>query len=130
MEAPIRSQLTFGAILLAALVIAAGIIQMIILRPVPTGPRNGLYAVFLTNNQVYFGRIDKETNEKVWLKSIYYIQPPKTGEKAEDISLLKLGNELHGPEDMMEINREHVLFVEKLKEDGKVAKAIQSYQQK
>jgi hypothetical protein len=130
METPIRSQLTFGAILLAALVIAAAIIQTIILRPVASDGRAGIYAVFLSNNQVYFGKIDKESEAKMWLKNIYYIQQPKPGEKADDISLLKLGNELHGPEDMMEINRSQILFIEKLKEDGKVAKAIQSYQQK
>lgn len=131
MEAPLRSQLTFGAILVAAFVVSAAIIQGIILRaPASSGARNGLYAVFLTNSQVYFGRIDKESSDKLWLKNIYYIQPAKEGEKAEDISLLKLGNELHGPEDMMEINRAQVMFVEKLKDDGKVSKAIQAYQQK
>lgn len=131
METPIRSQLTFGAILVAALVISAALIQGIILHTSSTtGARTGLYAVFLTNNQVYFGRIDKESSEKLWLKNIYYIQPAKEGDKADDISLLKLGNELHGPEDMMEINRGQVMFVEKLKDDGKVAKAIQAYQQK
>jgi len=44
--------------------------------------------------------------------------------------LLKLGNEVHGPEDQMEINREHVVFIEKLKTDGKVAKAIAAYKEK
>ncbi len=46
-----------------------------------------------------------------------------------DVSLLKLGNELHGPEDWMEINPAHILFIEELKPDGKVAKAIDAYKQ-
>lgn len=90
--------------------------------------RDGIYAVFLTNNQVYFGHIARDGRKTLLLTNIYYIQPKDQNQpEATDISLLKLGNEVHGPEDQMEINREHVLFVEKLKPDGRVAKAIASY---
>ena len=99
-----------------------------------TSIRNGLYAVFLSNNQVYFGNIFDEDDSKVVLRNIYYIQmkgEAKDGFAGQsDVSLLKLGNELHGPEDWMEINREHVLFIEQLKSDGKVAKAIDAYKVK
>ncbi len=44
-----------------------------------------------------------------------------------DLTLIKLGNELHGPIDMMEINRDHLLFTEKLKDDSKVVQAITDY---
>lgn len=92
------------------------------------GRRDGLYAVFLTNNQVYFGTINREDRSKVLLTNIYYIQmKDQNAASASDISLMKLGNELHGPEDQMEINRDHVLFIEKLKPDGRVAKAIADY---
>ena len=46
---------------------------------------------------------------------------------ANDISLVKLGCELHGPTDEMLINREQVIFWENLKEDGQVAKAVAEY---
>jgi hypothetical protein len=92
--------------------------------------RSGVYAIFLTNNQVYFGHIDAESGKTLVLKQIYYIQPVKSGDQPNDISLLKLGNELHGPEDMMEINRDQILFIEKLRPDGKVAKAIDAYSAK
>ena len=36
--------------------------------------------------------------------------------------------ELHGPEDRMYINREHVLFIEDLQPDSKVVQAIEAYQ--
>lgn len=97
--------------------------------------RSGLHAVFLSNGQVYFGNIGKEDNRTLVLNNIFYIQP-KGGTITEgltaqsDISLLKLGNELHGPEDWMEINREHILLIEKLKDDGKVGKAIRAYKEK
>jgi hypothetical protein len=88
--------------------------------------------VFLTNRQVYFGNIAKEDDQRLRLQGIYYIQTKSgtTTDQQSDVSLLKLGNELHGPEDWMEINRNSILFIEKLRTDGKVAKAIGAYQQK
>jgi hypothetical protein len=40
--------------------------------------------------------------------------------------LTKLGGEIHGPEDLMVINRSQILFVENLKPSGEVSKAISS----
>ncbi len=41
--------------------------------------------------------------------------------------LIKLGEEVHGPEDAMIINRDQVLFYENLKPGGKVSQLIQNY---
>lgn len=99
---------------------------------------NKLQAVFLNGGQVYFGNI-KELNDKyVQMNNIYYlrvnqtVQPNQTsasGQQAtqNDISLVKLGCELHGPTDEMQINREQVIFWENLKDDGQVAKAVADY---
>lgn len=120
-----------GTLLLGVIV---GVTGSDVIRPDAgdvVGPREGLYAVFLDNGQVYFGNISKQSNETVWLSGIYYLQKGETDpSKTADAALLKLGNELHGPEDWMEINREHVLFIEKLKGDGKVSQAIDAYRQK
>jgi len=93
-------------------------------------------AVFLSNGQVYFGQTLKEGSEIVILKDIYYLQVTRALQPAEgdaqqqsELSLVKLGNELHGPEDQMRINRDHILFIEDLKEDGKVVRAIQRYKE-
>jgi hypothetical protein len=43
---------------------------------------------------------------------------------------VKLGNELHGPEDEMTIEKAQVLYWENLKPSGKVSEAISSYQSK
>ncbi len=93
----------------------------------------GRQAVFLTNGQVYFGVVQAKSDQEVILTDIYYLQSDRgvnTGanlETQQDIKLIKLGNELHGPEDYMELNRDHVLFIENLKEDSKVVKAIQNF---
>jgi hypothetical protein len=47
--------------------------------------------------------------------------------QAADSVLVKLGSEVHGPADFMDINAEHVLFVEDLSSESKVAKAIADY---
>ncbi len=100
--------------------------------PVSFG-RGGISAVFLANGQVYFGRVASETERSVTLTEIYYLKLAKPVLTQEDLqsqadaSLVKLGNELHGPEDRMEIMRGQILFMERLKADGKVAKAIEQY---
>lgn len=94
--------------------------------------QEGLYAVFLTNGQVYFGEIDGTSVNTIVLKNIYYLQSDRQAQAADlnkqsDVKLIKLGKELHGPEDQMLINRENVLFVERLRDDSKVVKAIGEY---
>ena len=92
-------------------------------------------AVFLTNGQVYFGKLTKVDSSYVEITDIYYLQvqqtvQPKDATAAannQQVSLAKLGGELHGPEDVMFISRQQVLFWENLKNDGKVAKAISDY---
>lgn len=92
-------------------------------------------AVFLNGGQVYFGRVKDLNSRFVILDSIYYLrvnQQQSEGQDQnqqanQDVSLAKLGCELHGPQDQMIINREQVTFWENLKDDGQVAKAIAEF---
>lgn len=98
-------------------------------------------AVFLDNGQVYFGRLSNTNQKYVQLTDIYYlqvnqpVQPDQVEPGAEDtaqqqqaqISLAKLGNELHGPEDQMFIHRDKIVFWENLKADGQVTTAITDF---
>lgn len=95
-----------------------------------------LQAVFLNGGQVYFGDIETLNEEYIRMSGIYYlrvnqqVQPGQNNQNAEqDISLVKLGCELHGPEDQMVINREQVIFWENLKSDGQVARAVAQYRE-
>lgn len=98
--------------------------------------KSGQYqALFLTNGQVYFGKLSNVDDKYVTLTDIYYLQVQQNVQPADNknqpqVSLAKLGSELHGPEDRMEVNRDQVLFWENLKTDGKVVKAIQENQKK
>lgn len=91
---------------------------------------NKYQAVFLTNNQVYFGKLSKSGSKYPVLRDIYYLrvtQALQPSNPAQQINLVKLGGELHGPEDEMRINREQILFVEDLKADSQVVTAINDY---
>lgn len=94
---------------------------------------NSYQALFMDNNQVYFGKITTMDSKNVILEDIYYLQVQQVQPKPEEesqgkLTLVKLGNEIHGPEDKMVINPEHVMFWENLNEDGKVVQAIKKYQ--
>ncbi len=89
-------------------------------------------AVFLAGGQVYFGKITDFNARFIKIEDIYYLRvqqqvQPGSEEPVQDISLAKLGNELHGPEDIMVVNRDQVIFWENLKDDGQVVKAISEY---
>src|SRR6185436_1501608 len=86
----------------------------------------GYQAVFLDDGQVYFGKL---SGGRGWLalSDIYYLQGTeplqqtesgKTINSAQNIQLIKLGNELHGPADTMYIKGDKVLFWENMKEDS------------
>lgn len=95
-----------------------------------------LQAVFLNGGQVYFGNIKDLNGKFLSMSNIYYlrvnqqVQPNQSSSSSNsnDISLVKLGCELHGPTDSMVINRDQIIFWENLKDDGQVAKAVAEYQ--
>jgi hypothetical protein len=94
--------------------------------------KNRLQAVFLNNGQVYFGNISSLNDQYMKLNNIYYLrvnQQVQPGEQANqnDVSLAKLGCELHGPQDQMVINRDQITFWENLKDDGQVTKAVKEF---
>jgi len=95
-------------------------------------------AVFLVNNQVYFGKLANQNGQFPVLTDIYYLQvnqpiQPVQGAAAAaaaanpEINLVKLGGELHGPTDMMRINRDQILLVENLRSDSNLVSAIENY---
>jgi len=94
-------------------------------------------AVFLDSQdgQVYFGKMGVYNRDMYILTDIYYvrvenpIQPQGTEAQQPNISLAKLGSELHGPQDVMYISRDKVLYWENLKDDGQVVTAINNFKE-
>lgn len=87
-------------------------------------------AVFLTNGQVYFGKMRSESKSEIVLENVYYLQAnangttPSNQTLGSSFQLVKLGNELHGPTDELFINRNQVVFYEYLRDDSKVVESI------
>jgi hypothetical protein len=102
---------------------------------------SGYDAVFLTNGQVYFGKLSDVSDQYMTLKDIYYLQlvpsdlqgqqqQAANSNQQGQLALRKLGKsgELHGPVDVMRINRDQVLYYQEITEEGAVMKAIRQYQ--
>jgi hypothetical protein len=97
---------------------------------------NQYQAVFLNNGQVYFGKVKNLNDHYFNLTNIFYLstqqaQPATAGKAASSnkFSLVKLGCELHGPEDQMLINSGQVTFWENLRNNGQVVQAITKWYQ-
>ncbi|MDN5819226.1 MAG: hypothetical protein L0H36_00765 [bacterium] len=104
-----------------------------------TGSSNSLIdtskyqAVFSTNGQVYFGSLKDTTSDYMKLSNAYYLQSQTaTGNDdsiaQNDSKLIKLGNEIYGPEDVMMVSKQQILYFENLKPDSKVSKLIDQYE--
>lgn len=99
--------------------------------------KDELQAVFVNVNgtnggQVYFGHVEDLNAQYIRLTKVFYIQNQQSGSSSSSsaYNLVKLGCELHGPEDEMVINRQQVFFWENLKNDSQVAqKAAEFYKQ-
>lgn len=119
---------------------------------------NAYQAVFLSNGQVYFGKVETSNPDYLTLSSVYYLvaESPLQGATSSEVvieeeevliegeeeeveepveedsavldkpryTLIRLGSELHAPENKMMINQQHVLFVENLQEDSGLAQKI------
>ena len=96
------------------------------------GEKGEYSAVFLTNGQVYFGKMVDNSDDEIVLNNVYYLQA-NNGEASGQgtaalgqttFNLVKLGNELHGPTDELFVNKAQVMFYEYLREDSKVVESI------
>jgi hypothetical protein len=92
---------------------------------------NSYQLVQIAGTQSYIGHLKFSGHGKdAVLSDVYYVQqtPAATDTKnaATDpgFALRKLGGEIHGPEDIMHLNWQNVLFWENLKADSKVVQGI------
>lgn len=111
-------------------VIVIVVVWFAVVMVAPSPDKNKYQAVFLTNGQVYFGHLEKAGGGYVRLSDIYYlqVQGPDLQQQSQstspNINLIKLGEELHGPEDAMFIPNDRILFWENLRDDSRVVQVI------
>jgi hypothetical protein len=80
-----------------------------------------------TGGQVYFGHIKDITGSYIDLQNVFYIQNQNGSSSNNSYTLVKLGCELHGPDDEMVINNSQVYFWENLKPSGQVSQKIADF---
>lgn len=100
------------------------------------GPRLSYKAVFLTNGQVYFGKVQKTEAQTITLTDVFYLKTkeidpkdPKQATAAAQLELVKPGAEIYGPKDTLIVNRRQILVIQDLKEDSPVVRGIARYYQ-
>jgi len=117
--------LIIGIIVLLAIIVF--LVMTIFISPVKG---NAWYGIFLTNGRTYFGHIAKQNSQTVVLKDVYYLQvqqvaPIEEGiEPQPQITVVSIESEIHTPENEMQINREHILYVQKLSQDSQIVSTI------
>jgi len=131
---PSRKQFIVVIGLLVALAVAWGALSWFRIVGPLAGVKSDRYqAVFLTNDQVYFGKVIAMTDGTITLRDVYYLKQKgdadaaKTDQTADQqVQLAKLGasGEVHNPDNEMRINRTQVLFWENMKDDSQVVKTI------
>lgn len=127
-----------GLIFSVVLVYAAIVMTIGVFGPHKSLPRDlssTWQAVFLSDGQVYFGHLEDENAGFAKLTSVYYLKYGSSLQQAnsglaqasssQNLNLVKLGGEVHGPEDLMYIDKDKILFIEILKNTSVVVQAIQ-----
>ena len=87
-------------------------------------------AVLLDSGQLYYGKLSNAGSNFPELTDVYYIQSSVNQEtKAVTNVLIRRGNEWHGP-DRMFLNERHVVLIEPVGTNSKVAQLIEADKQK
>jgi hypothetical protein len=111
----------------AAPAIDSGKFQVVVLRDALNTPN-------------YFGKLSVVNSDYFRLTNVFYLKKKSDGssassqavesQAASDFELIKMGDEIHGPEDEIIIPRDQVLYFENLKPGGTVSKTITEFQKK
>lgn len=100
----------------------------------------GWYAVKLVNGEIFYGQIADLGADPVTIANVYYNydyekdkpaaseDKNKTAVETGNLRLVKRGKETHGPDGSLKVVRAQVLYMEALKSDSKVLKAILEYE--
>lgn len=88
---------------------------------------NTYQAVFLSNSQIFFGKLTAAGGNYYELRHVFFLQStPATKGQPGSQRLIPLTKEIHNPEDLMVISRSQVVYIENLNPAGRAAKLIKS----
>jgi hypothetical protein len=87
-------------------------------------------AVFLDNNQVYFGKfLNIPFTDSITLRNVYYIKAEASASTtmpggSTGTVISPLSDMVHAPENTMTISRNHILFFENLQRESALVKSL------
>ena len=87
--------------------------------------KNPYYAVYLRTGDMYFGKISRFP--KFTLSDVWLLQR-SIDEKQGGFEMMKFSNTIFGPLDKMEINKENIVWISKLRDNSEVVTFIQQNQ--
>lgn len=88
---------------------------------------SAFWAVYLDSGQVFYGKKDKSDKNYVVMNNVFYYHPAIKLTKSGNVRLVKVGTEIHQPQDYVYVNKQHIERQEQLTDDSKVVKAIKQY---
>ena len=125
---------TLWAIAAAALLLAA-VVTFLVMAHQGEGVKKDRYqAVFLEDGKVFFGHLTDVHGDYIVLEDAFYTQQQQSAtandenavEALGQVNLVKVGEEVYGPEDSMTIRADQVLFWQNLTADNQIVKAIEA----
>lgn len=83
-------------------------------------------AVILSNDKVYFGKIEAVSDEFYRLDDAFFLRETRASAEAEpERALLPINREIHAPENSMLIRKDEVVLVENLDEESPIQTEIE-----
>ncbi|MGI8967916.1 MAG: hypothetical protein ACR2GA_02280 [Chloroflexota bacterium] len=135
-KAVLRVGLGVGAIVIATLLVVAGVAigrnttDSSTLAPstlVSNIDTSRFQAVFLSSNEVYFGRLGCGEDAFCTLRDVHRLTVLPSAHPGQPVQrlLVRVTKDIHSPLDLMVINRSQILYVENLNPNGKVGRFLQ-----
>jgi uncharacterized protein HemX len=128
-------QIRLAVFVLAALVLGLVAYKLFFAQDQTSKVAQSWYAVKLLDGEIFYGQIMDIKADPVVINNVYYDydqakakQAGKAAEETGNLRLVKRGKETHGPDGSLNVVRSQVLFMEPLKADSKVLKAILEYE--
>lgn len=89
--------------------------------------------VYLVTGQIYFGKLQNASGTYLTLKNVFTLQNESdpaspAGDASSQSKIIKVSQQVYGPDDSMAIRADQVQFWQNLRDDSKVTKAINTAQ--
>lgn len=124
-------------VVIVIVVLLIGLFYFLVLPRIKGGNTKGAkdtseyVGVFLTNTQVYFGKIKKEDPSYIILNDVFFVakKPKVAGQEATEsaYSINPLINDPIGPSDEIRLNRVNISTIQPLRNDSVIVQRIKLF---